>query len=122
MARRRTAGQAVQEAAAASEELPTLTAPAARELAEVAVEAAPATQIRKPWRATLRTAFQVAVGLAPMLPALVDASGVDDTMPAVAGALAISTGVTRVMSLPGVEAFLQRFAPWLAASPRPTEA
>lgn len=94
------------------------TADAAK-VADAAVAAAPATQVRRPWRSTARTVFQLVVGLAPMLPAIVHASGVDDTLAPVAGALAISGGITRVMGLPAVEAFLQRFVPWLAASPRP---
>lgn len=91
-------------------------------VARAAINAAPATQVRRPWRSTLRTLVQVVLGLAPMLPLLVDASGVDDTLPAVAGALAISGAITRVMALPAVEVFLQRFVPWLAASPRPAGA
>lgn len=91
----------------------------AAEVARAAINAAPATQVRRPWRSTVRTLVQLALGLAPMLPLLVDAAGVDDTLPAVAGALAISGGITRVMALPQVEVFLQRFVPWLAASPRP---
>jgi hypothetical protein len=83
------------------------------------VAAAPATQVRRPWRATLRTAVQWIVGVAPMLPAIVHASGIDESLPAVGGAISISLGITRVMALPGVEAFLQRFVPWLAASPVP---
>lgn len=94
------------------------TADAAK-VADAAVAAAPATQVRRPWRSTVRTLFQLIVGLAPMLPVIVQASGVEETAPAVAGALAISGGITRVMALPAVEAFLQRFVPWLAASPRP---
>lgn len=89
-------------------------------VAAVAVAAAPATQVRRPWRSTLRTIFQLTVALAAMLPVIVDASGADETLPAVGGALFIAGGVTRVMALPAVEQFLQRFVPWLAASPRPS--
>lgn len=89
-------------------------------VAAAAVAAAPATQVRRPWRSTIRTVFQIAVGLAPMLPAIVHASGVDDTAAPVGAALAISGGVTRVMAMPAVEAFLQRFLPWLAAAPKAT--
>lgn len=92
---------------------------AASDVADAAVAAAPATQVRRPWRSTIRTVFQLAVGLAPMLPLIVSAGGLDETAPAVAAALAISGGVTRVMALPQVESFLQTFVPWLAASPRP---
>jgi hypothetical protein len=90
----------------------------AAQVAAVAVAAAPATQVRRPWRSTVRTAFQVLAGLLPMLPVIVGASGLDQSAPAVAGALAISAAITRVMALPAVEAFLQRFIPWLAAAPR----
>jgi len=75
------------------------------------------TQVARPWRATVRTAFAVIVALAAMLPLLIDAAGVDETLPPVAGALAIAGAVTRVLALPAVEAFLGRFVPWLAADP-----
>lgn len=95
----------------------------AAQVAAAAVAAAPATQIRRPWRSTVRTAFQILSGLLPMLPLIVDASGIDEAAPGVAGALAISSAVTRVMALPAVEQFLQRFAPFLAANPpaKPTD-
>lgn len=75
------------------------------------------TQVARPWRATVRTAFAVVVALAAMLPLLVDAAGVDETAGPVAGALAISAAVTRILALPAVETFLARFVPWLAADP-----
>lgn len=75
------------------------------------------TQTRYPWRASIRTAFAVIVALAAMLPLLVDASGLDQTLRPVAGALAIATAITRVMALPAVNAFLATFLPWLAAAP-----
>lgn len=96
---------------------PTVAQAAA--VAAVAVAAAPATQVRRPWRSTFRTLFQFTVGIAPVLPLIVDASGVDETLPAVGVALAISGGITRVMGLQPVEQFLQRFVPWLAAAPAP---
>ena len=37
------------------------------------------------------------------------------------GVLAIAGAITRVLALPGVEQFLQRFLPWLAASARGDE-
>lgn len=115
---RPSAGAAVQAASLASDELPSLSAPEARELAAVAVAAAPATQVRRPWRATIRTAFQLLVGLAAMLPLLTDAAGLEETTPVLAGVLAVSAAVTRVMALPAVEAFLEQFVPFLAANPR----
>lgn len=97
----------------------TATASQAAQVAAVAVAAAPATQVRRPWRSTFRTAVQFAVGLAPMLPVIVSASGIEQTGGAVGVALGISAGVTRVMNLPAVEVFLQKFVPWLAAAPKP---
>lgn len=93
----------------------------AQRVTELALTTAPPTQVRRPWRATVRTLFQLAVALAAILPALVDASGLDDTVPLLAGALAIAAAITRVMALPSVEAFLAQFLPFLAAAPRAHE-
>ena len=68
------------------------------------------TQVRRPWRATLRTAFAALVALAAMAPVLVDAAGLDPSrLPWLAG----------VLALPGVESWLRRFVPWLAADDNP---
>ena len=80
-----------------------------------------ATQTKHPWRATVRTGFAVVIALAAMMPALVNATGLDETAGPVAGALAIAGAITRVMALPAVETFLERFAPWLAAEPSPSD-
>lgn len=56
-------------------------------------------------RRTLRTLFQLIVGLAAGLPMLVDASGLEQTG-GVAVALTVAAAVTRVMSLPVVENLL----------------
>lgn len=77
------------------------------------------TQVRRPWKATVRTVFAAVVALAAMLPLLVQASGLDQTLGPVGGALAIAGAVTRVMALPSVDDFLARFLPWLAADPPP---
>lgn len=78
------------------------------------------TQLRRPWRATVRTVFQLMLALATLLPFI--ASGIYDDVdqaPVVVGqVLAVAAGVTRVMAAPQVEAFLKRFAPWLAAAPK----
>lgn len=78
------------------------------------------TQVRRPWRATLRTAFQAALALATLAPFI--ATGVyghDDDLPAVVTqVLVVSAGITRVMALPQVEDFLQRFVPFLSAAPK----
>lgn len=77
------------------------------------------TQVRRPWRATFRTAFAGVIGFAALLPFIVEATGLDpEVYPWLAGVLAIAAAVTRVMALPQVEAFLQRFVPFLAATPK----
>ncbi|MBP5930202.1 hypothetical protein F3K39_19240 [Streptomyces sp. LBUM 1479] len=54
----------------------------------------------------VRTVFQTAVGIAVMLPAIVSASGVPESLPWVAGSLAVAGGFARVMALPGVQSLL----------------
>ncbi|WP_282698296.1 hypothetical protein [Streptomyces sp. CC208A] len=58
---------------------------------------------------TARTVLQTAIGIAVVLPALVDASGIPAALPWVAGALAVAGGFTRVMALPGVQMLLPRW-------------
>lgn len=83
----------------------------------LATDAAP-TQVRRPWRATVRTVFAGLVAFAALLPFIIDATKLDPQVyPWLAGALAIAGGVTRVMALPQVEVFLRRFLPLLAAAP-----
>lgn len=99
---------------------------------KTALEAAPAptgvtvgvipTQVRRPWRSTLRTAFQALVALATLLPLVVSGvySSSADYPAVVVQVLGVAGAVTRVMALPGVENFLRRFLPFLAAAPSPT--
>ncbi|WP_137993969.1 hypothetical protein [Streptomyces vilmorinianum] len=63
---------------------------------------------------TARTVLQTAVGIAIVLPAVVDASGVPATLPWVAGALAAAGALTRVMAIPAVQNLLPS---WLRTSP-----
>lgn len=78
-----------------------------------------ATQVRRPWRATARTAFQALVALAVLFPVLVQTAGLDpDSAPWLLVPLGVAAGFARVMALPQVEGFLQRFVPWLAAAPK----
>lgn len=58
---------------------------------------------------TARTILQSAVGIAVVLPAIVDASGIPETLPWVAGALAAAGALTRVMALPAVQTLLPRW-------------
>lgn len=79
------------------------------------------TQVRRPWRSTVRTVFQAVVAGAAVAPAVYSAAtdhNADAATGWAAGGLAIAAGITRVMALPSVEAFLQRFVPFLAAQPR----
>lgn len=59
---------------------------------------------------TARTVLQTALGIAVVLPAVVDASGVPEALPWVAGGLAVAGGFARAMAVPGVQALLP---PWL---------
>lgn len=64
--------------------------------------------MRTPTKRTTRTILQSAVGVALALPGIVDASGIPESLPWVAGALAVAGGLARVMALPSVEALLDR--------------
>lgn len=55
---------------------------------------------------TARTILQTALGIAALLPAVVEVSEIPATLPWVAGALAVAGAVTRVMALPGVQRLL----------------
>lgn len=79
------------------------------------------TQARHPWRATIRTIFAAGVSLAAIWALIVEAAGVDATAPLVAATLAVAGAVTRILAIPGVESWLRRFFPWLAAAPEPSE-
>ncbi|GAA3392155.1 hypothetical protein [Streptomyces roseoviridis] len=63
---------------------------------------------------TIRTIVQTAVGIAVVLPALVDASGIPATLPWVAGAIAVAGALTRVMAVPAFQALLPS---WLRTTP-----
>lgn len=77
--------------------------------------AAKPTQSAHPWRATVRTTFQALVALAVMAPVLVEATGLNaESIPWLAGVLAVAAAVTRIMALPAVNQFLERFLPFLS--------
>lgn len=76
------------------------------------------TQVRRPWRAVARTAFQAVVGAAAIAAPVYEAATNHDPAAATGWAatgLAVSAGITRVMAFPGVNAWLARFLPFLAA-------
>ncbi|MFI5883552.1 hypothetical protein [Streptomyces sp. NPDC051554] len=57
---------------------------------------------------TVRTVIQGVVMFAVALPAIVTASGIPESLPWVAGALAVAAGLARVMALPSIEQLLDR--------------
>lgn len=108
-------------------------APDATSAYPVTVQVAP-TQIRRPWRSTLRTAVQVAIptllALGVVVPQVVQVilDEVGEAMPPrlrlallgiSAGIVTAAAIVTRVMAIPQVELLLRRFklTSWLAAAP-----
>lgn len=78
------------------------------------------TQVKRPWRATFRTAVAGAIALASIAPYIYAGAALHDPQQAtglVAQILGVAAGVTRVLAVPQVEVFLRRYAPWLAAAP-----
>lgn len=73
------------------------------------------SQNMHPWKTTFRTVFQMVIGFIILLPQLIETTGVDEATPWVAASLAVSGAVTRIMALPGVETWLRKWVPWLAA-------
>lgn len=82
------------------------------------------TQVRAPWKAVARTLFAVVPAAALLVQPVLDAVANGDGAalgPWAAGAISVAAAITRVLALPGVESFLRRFAPWLAAGARDNE-
>jgi len=71
------------------------------------------TQEAHPWRTTARTAFQVLIGLAVIIPLVADE--LELSAPWALAVVGVAAGFTRVMAIPAVEAFLEHHLPWLAA-------
>lgn len=74
------------------------------------------TQVRHPWRATFRTVVAATLAALTLLPVAAATAGLD-AVPAVAQVLAVTGAITRVLALPGVDAWLRTYVPWLAAAP-----
>lgn len=75
------------------------------------------TQSAHPWRATVRTIFAALIALAAMAGPVYTAATNQAPEAATGWAalgLAIAGAVTRILALPQVDAWLHRFAPWLA--------
>lgn len=95
--------------------IPDGTSPTGSSVSLVAVQP---TQVRRPRRAVARSVFQFIVGLAVLLPVVVDQTGLKvEDWPWLAIPLGVAAIVTRVMAVPQVEMFLRRWFPWLAAAP-----
>ena len=77
------------------------------------------TQARNPWAAVRRTVLALAgfiIVMAPLAPEIVRQAGIAG-LPWVAGAVAVAAAITRVLAIPGVEAWLREHLPSLAAAP-----
>lgn len=74
------------------------------------------TQVRKPWRATFRTTLTAFVALIPLIPQIAEAAHIDE-IPAVASVVGLAAAISRVLTLNGVEAWLDKYIPILAAEP-----
>ena len=72
------------------------------------------TQVQHPWYTTARSIFQFAMGLLVIVPVIIAELGLADSIPWVAGALAVAAAVARVMAIPAVVEFLKQWAPWLS--------
>lgn len=80
------------------------------------------TQVRRPWRATVRTLVAAAVAIASIAPWIYQGATLHDPSEAtglVGQVLAVCAAVTRVLALPQVETFLRKFklTSWLSAAP-----
>jgi hypothetical protein len=76
----------------------------------------------RPWQRVLRTVVQAAIALAAMLPFIYQAATNGNPEAATglaATALVIAGGISRVMAMPAVEAFLARYVWWLSAHGQP---
>ncbi|MFJ2618148.1 hypothetical protein [Glutamicibacter sp. NPDC087344] len=79
------------------------------------------TQSAHPWRATVRTIFAAVIALAALAPLIYSSAAQQSpelATGAVGGVLVAAGAITRIMAIPGVEAFLQRFLPFLSAAQR----
>lgn len=72
------------------------------------------TQARHPWRATARTVAAALIALLPALPEIATTLEIS-TIPIVASVLAVAALVTRVLAIPEVDKWVDRFIPSLSA-------
>lgn len=72
------------------------------------------TQARHPWRATVRTTIAALIALLPALPEIAQTLHIS-TIPLVASILSITALVTRVLAIPEVDKWVDKYAPSLSA-------
>lgn len=72
------------------------------------------TQARHPWRATGRTTAAALIALLPALPEIAKTLEIS-TIPTVASILAVTALVTRILAIPEVDKWIDRYAPALSA-------
>lgn len=68
-------------------------------------------------RRTVRTAFQATVAAAAAMPLVVEAIGLNKATAGVGIFVGVATGLTRVMALPVVDAWIEAYVPWLHREP-----
>ncbi len=74
------------------------------------------TQLRHPWRATLRTVAAGIVALAPVTGEIMAGAHLNTT--AVGGQIiGYAAATTRILAIPAVDNWLREYLPWLATSP-----
>lgn len=72
------------------------------------------TQARHPWKATARSVAAALLALLPALPEIAKQAGIE-TIPLVASVLAITAAVTRILAIPEVDRWMDRYLPGLSA-------
>lgn len=75
------------------------------------------TQTQYPWRATARTVVAFLIAILPSVAAFLTDASQTTQSGALAAALPIVAGVTRFLALPGVNAALEQYLPFLSAAP-----
>jgi hypothetical protein len=74
------------------------------------------TQVRHPWRATVRTAIAAITSAALLVPLVAHELG-GESVPWVAAIIGVAAAITRVMAIPAVNEWLTRWLD-LGATPR----
>lgn len=73
------------------------------------------TQVRHPWRSTIRTGFQVLIGVISVVPFIV--AGIDvPTEGWLAQVIAVAMAASRIMNIPQVSKLIERHFPGLSAT------